>query len=92
MKIWRIYVDLLSWPVVLGTTLYGAWTHVALDGLMHADVPVWGSHSWANTEVPSELLIAMVIAGAGLSVVTYGLPWIVGVMERCVRGLLDRLT
>lgn len=81
-SIWRIRIDRLSWPVVLTTAWYGAWTHVALDGFMHADVPVWGNHSWATLDVLNELLLFMALAGAGIGALTYGLPWVVRVVSR----------
>jgi len=84
MSIWRLRIDRLSWPVMLTTALYGAWTHVAMDGFMHADVPVWGTHSWATQDVLDELMLFAVVCGAAIAVLTYGLPWAVRKLARWI--------
>jgi hypothetical protein len=88
---WPQHFPRLSWPVMLTTAWYAAWTHVALDGFMHADVPVWGNASWATEDVLHELLLAMALGGAALAALTYGLPWLVSAGARGLERLLARL-
>ena len=85
VSIWRLKIDRLSWPVLLTTAWYGAWTHVALDGLMHVDVPVWGRHSWTTTDVAEEMLVFMALTGAAIAVLTYGVPAVARVGRRVWR-------
>ena len=84
MSIWRIKIDRLSWPVLLTTAWYGAWSHVAFDGLMHVDVPVWGRHSWTTTDVAEELMLFSVVVGAALALLTYVLPWVIRKAARVI--------
>lgn len=82
MSIWRLKIDPLSWPVLLTTAWYAAWSHVAMDGFMHADVLVWRTQSWATPDVLDELMLFSVLLGAALAVLTYGLPWAIRKLAR----------
>jgi len=91
LKIWSLKIDRLSWPVLLTTAWYGAWTHVALDGFMHSDVPVWAGHSWRTEDAMHTLLGCGVIAGAVIAAFTYVLPWVASVGARALERLYARL-
>jgi hypothetical protein len=70
---WLADPDALGWPAAALGTFVGAWSHVALDGIMHADMRPFSplglsnpSLSWISIESLQVACVAAGVAGIAL--------------------------